>query len=91
MNFKYSVLDFCPRSCQLEWEHEFFILSLSFPADLAEVRAHTHTKGMHRAGVNISRAEKKQKYISKQCLSKWMTGLVPSVIDLLYKALEWAR
>lgn len=61
MNFKYSVLDFCPRSRQLEWEHEFFILSLNFPGDLAEAcaRTHTHTKGMHRAGVNISRTEKK--------------------------------
>lgn len=79
MNFKYSRLTFCPLSCRLD------------DADLAE------THGEIGRRVNIFRTEKGEKkketakQISGQCQSKWVTGWVPSFIDLLYKALEQAR
>lgn len=73
MNFKYSVLDFCPPSCQLAWNMSFFFLFI-FPADLAEV--HREKGDRQRERVNIFRTEKnkqnRNRLASSVCQSGWL-------------------
>lgn len=68
----------------------FFVFLLPLPTDLAEAQRQGHGERMGKHLWNRKK-RKTQKQISEKRRSKWMTGSVPSCIDLLYKALEWAR